>query len=61
MTAVYATSILSISYASPSDVLIVSILLPALCIIAVLLRFYVRVSWKQGVGIDDWFLVPALV
>ena len=61
MTVINGTSVLSIDYASPNDILAASTVLPVLCIIAVLLRFYVRVWWRQGIGMDDWLLVPALV
>ena len=60
MTSPYAIS-LSFGFVSPSNILTAGILLPILAFISVLLRFYVRLSWKQGIGIDDWLLVPALV
>lgn len=46
---------------APSSLLAVSSTLPALCIIAVLLRFNVRRQQRTSVMADDWIMVPALM
>jgi len=43
----------------PSSVMIVSTLLPALAILAVLARFNVRRIQKVAIKLDDWIMIPA--
>jgi hypothetical protein len=49
------------SYASPSEIIAASTVLPVLGIIVVGLRFQARVQDKVKIGIDDWLIVPGLV
>ena len=46
---------------SPSGVIAISAILPAIGIVAVALRFYTRYQQKTSLAIDDWLTLPALV
>ena len=47
---------------SPESIVAVSIILPLLGLVAVGLRFWVRISVQPTfVGLDDWFIVGAVV
>ncbi|KAG9230530.1 hypothetical protein BJ875DRAFT_384915, partial [Amylocarpus encephaloides] len=48
-------------YATSRQILVAGLVFPILGIVAVLLRFYVRLSRKQVIGLDDWLIIPALV
>jgi hypothetical protein len=54
-------SVIFVPYASPNAIITAGVLLPALGIITVLLRFYIRSSRKNSVSVDDWLVIPALV
>jgi hypothetical protein len=54
-------SIIFVPYASPGQIMAAGIIFPILGIAAVVLRFYVRASRKQQIGMDDWLIIPALV
>ena len=47
--------------ASPSGLIAVSSALPALCIVAVALRFNVRRTQKSRFSMDDWIMLGALI
>ena len=49
------------SYASPNEIWALATVLPAVCILIVGLRFYVRKLQKERPDIGDWLIVPALV
>lgn len=38
-----------------------SAVLIALAILSIILRFYIRIFTRAGLGIDDWFLMIAVV
>ena len=42
---------------SPTSMLAIGSAIPALSIVAVCARFYVRFSHKQGLGADDWLVM----
>ncbi|KAI1194008.1 hypothetical protein F5X97DRAFT_338214 [Nemania serpens] len=46
-------------YERPGPVAAAAVALPVLAILAVCLRFYVRIKYKQGLKTDDWVLIPA--
>jgi O-antigen/teichoic acid export membrane protein len=48
-------------YVSPGNVLAAGIILPILNILFVALRFYVRRTQKERIGIDDWLSIPSAV
>lgn len=48
-------------YERPGPVAAAAVALPVLAILAVCLRFYVRIKYKQGLKTDDWVLIPAAV
>lgn len=52
---------ISFKYVSPGEMIAASTVLPALSIIFVALRFYVRKLQRAQIGIDDWLIVPGLV
>lgn len=45
---------------TPSSIIAVGAVMPSLALIAVSLRFYVKVK-KRTVGLDDWLILVALV
>jgi hypothetical protein len=45
---------------SPNHVLSTAVALPVVCASLVALRFYVRISKKQSLGLDDWLSAIAL-
>lgn len=45
----------------PARVLVISIMLLALTIVCVALRFYVKVFMLKAVSVDDWLLLAALM
>lgn len=49
------------TYATPTAVIVISILFPILGIIAVSLRVYTRSKSKIRLWLDDWFTIAALV
>lgn len=50
------------TYATPTAVMVISILFPILGICAVALRFYTRIKANTVViWLDDWLSIPALV
>ncbi|KAI0542845.1 hypothetical protein GGR58DRAFT_449823 [Xylaria digitata] len=49
------------TYATPGDIIAASAALPAISIIVVALRFYTRLTQKARLGLDDFFILPALV
>ena len=59
--AIPIVDIMSAQNISPPLVLSASAILPALCIVAVGLRFYTRRIQHQNLRLDDWLTVPALV
>ena len=52
---------ISFRYVSPGEMIAASTVLPALSIIIVALRFYVRKTQRAQIGIDDWLILPGLV
>ncbi|KAL1961996.1 hypothetical protein VTN77DRAFT_687 [Rasamsonia byssochlamydoides] len=56
-----STNELSIAFVTAHDVLAAAITLPALGIVAVSLRLYLRRTKQKKFGPDDWFIVGALV
>lgn len=50
-----------VPYSTPGAIMAAATTLPIVATIVVALRFYVRVSRKQGIGADDWLLLPSLV
>ena len=52
---------LDVTYIGPTSMMVISTLLPALSIVAVATRFYVRRKQAAKLLWDDWLLVPALV
>ena len=52
---------LSVPYAYATETVMAGAVLPAVGILVVALRFYVRSTQKWAVGIDDWLMLPALV
>ena len=59
-TSTYGNEI-TFKYVSPGEMISACTVLPALAIIFVGLRFYVRTSQRAQIGIDDWLIVPGLV
>ena len=49
------------TYVNPKSVIAIGVLFPVLGAVAVALRFAVRLRRKNGLGIDDWLCLPALV
>ena len=49
------------SIVTPKTVIAVGVLLPAVAVIAVALRFYVRIVGTKSVGLDDTLILLALV
>ncbi|KAJ8126613.1 hypothetical protein O1611_g7028 [Lasiodiplodia mahajangana] len=49
------------TYATPGDIIAAAAALPAISIIVVALRFYTRLTQKVRLGLDDFFILPALV
>ena len=49
------------SIVTPKTVIAVGAMLPAVAVIAVALRFYVRIVGTQSVGFDDTLILLALV
>lgn len=45
---------------TPSSIIAVGAVMPSLALIAVSLRFYVKVK-KRTVGLDDWLILVSLV
>lgn len=46
----------------PASIVAVSIILPLLALLAVFLRFYVRLRLQPShIGIDDWLIVGAVI
>jgi hypothetical protein len=60
-TSVTFSSVIFIRYATPGEIVAAAVVLPLLGIIALALRFFARFQRKNGLGIDDWLLVPAAV
>ena len=56
-----STAGLSFSYVSAAEVLALGATLPAVCILTVATRFYVRRIQKTEVSVDDWLILAALV
>ena len=55
------TSVISLKYARPGEIIAAAVVLPLLGILALALRFFARFRRKNELGIDDWLLVPATV
>jgi hypothetical protein len=55
------TSELSVPYATADDVYAAAIVLPVLGIAFLALRWQQRRHQREGIGIDDWLMVPSLV
>lgn len=49
------------SATNPSSVVAVGVVMPALGIATVVLRFYTRRRMRNQILVDDWLLLPALV
>ncbi|KAI1144988.1 hypothetical protein F4825DRAFT_280746 [Nemania diffusa] len=49
------------AYATPGGIIAAGAALPAIGIIVVALRFYTRLTQKARLGLDDFFILPALV
>ena len=56
-----ATSQPPFTYATPGQITAAAAVLPAVSIVVVGLRLYVRTKQKAHVGADDWFNIIALV
>jgi hypothetical protein len=56
-----STSELSIEFVNADDALANAIALPALGIVAVSVRLYLRRTKQKKIGVDDWLIVAALV
>lgn len=52
---------LGVAYATAGEVYSASIALPVMGIISLAIRWYQRCHQRQGVGVDDWLMVPSLV
>ena len=52
---------LSVPYVNASHTLSLGAALPAVCIMIVAMRFYVRRHQRTSVSIDDWLILGALV
>lgn len=50
--------VLTFAYINAAEIVTLATILPLLCISAVGLRFYARVSNGYNVGVDDWLMVP---
>ncbi|RWA08690.1 hypothetical protein EKO27_g6426 [Xylaria grammica] len=48
------------TYATPGGIIAAAAALPAIGIVVVALRFYTRFTQKARLGLDDFFIVPAL-
>ena len=49
------------TYVNEQTVLAIGVLFIVLGSSAVIARFYVRIVYRMGMGIDDWLCIPALV
>ena len=49
------------STTSPEGILACSTVVPALCIVVVVVRFHMRSKQKAQMAFDDWAQIPALV
>ncbi|EED13067.1 conserved hypothetical protein [Talaromyces stipitatus ATCC 10500] len=52
---------LGVAYATAGEVYAAAVILPALGIISLAFRWYQRYRRRQGIGIDDWLMVPSLL
>ena len=52
---------LRFSLVDSSDVYAAGVVFPILCTAFALLRFYTRLRQRVEIGLDDWFIVAALV
>lgn len=55
------TKELGVAYPSPGEVYSAAIVLPILGILSLAIRWYQRSRQRNGVGIDDWLMLPSLV
>ena len=55
------SSPINVSYVSPQAIITVGAFFPALSVLLVGLRFFIRRFQKARLLADDWLLVPALV
>ncbi|KAF1961852.1 hypothetical protein CC80DRAFT_543222 [Byssothecium circinans] len=52
---------LPIAFVSAGDVVAANVALPLIGLVVVALRFWMRISRKTGVNVDDWLILAALV
>lgn len=55
------SSELSVPYATADEVYAAAIVLPVLGIVFLALRWQQRRHQREGIGIDDWLMIPSLV
>lgn len=48
-------------YDTPSHVIAAGVVLPLMDIVAIALRFWMRIKQRQGLKTDDWLMIPATV
>ena len=56
-----STNELIVPFVYAGKVYAAAIVLPIIAIVTVALRFWLRMTGKAGIGVDDWFTLAALV